>query len=429
MIGLFFQDESMKLNFSCYPELLFMDATYKLNELRIPVYILLVEDSLGLSEVVGVALLVNETKESISWLINSFAKNNETKNLRTVMADKDINERNRISEILHVPTLICLFHALKSFKRELAALKLNAKLRDEAKTLFQKMCFANTKEDFISLEKQFLALDSSPLVEYYKEHWQPISCEWVKCFKAQKGHFLNSTNNRLESFNGKLKSVIGFKSSLEEFVRGFFVVLESLRTERNQVVANEFLKVRPFTTEDKNIKAIRNHLTVYAADYVCEELAALKQSKVQQSTITACDCCFATSMRLPCRHIFLSRFQAKCEDLFVEDLCDERWSKAYCQKSHRLFNGSHLSSALGNKLSCSTTSKRPVKDLNHNERYRNTAGICSKLSSLAAEVGGETFNARINTLKMLQSIWEKGGEARILSMGKIVLSDSLLDIN
>ena len=79
MIGLFFQDESMKLNFSSYPELLFMDATYKLNELRIPVYILLVEDSLGLSEVVGVALLVNKTKESISWLIQTFAENNETK--------------------------------------------------------------------------------------------------------------------------------------------------------------------------------------------------------------------------------------------------------------------------------------------------------------------------------------------------------------
>ena len=126
--------------------------------------------------------------------------------LRTVMADKDINERNRISEILHVPTFVCLFHALKSFKRELASLKLDAKLRDEAKTLFQKMCYSNTKEDFVFGETIFF--------KYYKEHWQPISNEWVKCFKAQKGHFLNSTNNRLESFNGKLKSVIGYKSSL-----------------------------------------------------------------------------------------------------------------------------------------------------------------------------------------------------------------------
>lgn len=408
----------MKLNFSSYPELLFMDATYKLNELRIPVYILLVEDSLGLSEVVGVALIVNETKESISWLVQKFAENNDTKKLRTVMADKDINERNRISEILSVPTLICLFHALKSFKRELSVLKLEAKLRDKAKSLFQKMCYAHTEEEFVFLEKQFLALDSSTLIKYYKEHWQSISSEWVKCFKAQKGHFLNSTNNRLESFNGKLKSVIGYKSSIEEFVRGFFVVLESLRTERDSVVADEFLKVRPFVTEDKNTKSIRSYLTNYAANYVCEELAALQKTQVQQSTVTTCNCCFAMSMRLPCRHIFLSRFQAKCEDLFVKELCDERWSKVYYQNSHRMFNRPSLNTSLSNKLSCSTTFKRPHKDLNHVERYRNVAKICTKLSSLAAEVGGKTYSERLMTLQTLKSIWKKGGEARILSMGK-----------
>ena len=51
----------MKLNCEAYAEILFIDATYKVNELRIPAYILLVEDSLGLSEVVAVALLTNET--------------------------------------------------------------------------------------------------------------------------------------------------------------------------------------------------------------------------------------------------------------------------------------------------------------------------------------------------------------------------------
>ena len=95
---------------------------------------------------------------------------------------------------------------------------------------------------------------------------------------------MNATHNRLDSFIGLLKSVIGYKSSLEEFVRGFFVVLESLRTERNLVVANEFLKVRPFATEDKNIKAIRNHLTVYAADYVCEEHFVARVSSAKDFT-------------------------------------------------------------------------------------------------------------------------------------------------
>ena len=51
------------------------------------------------SEVVGVDLLVNETKENLIWLIETFASENDMAKLRVVMTDKDINERNRISDM------------------------------------------------------------------------------------------------------------------------------------------------------------------------------------------------------------------------------------------------------------------------------------------------------------------------------------------
>ena len=57
------------------------------------------------SEVVGVDLLVNETKENLIWLTETFARKNDMVKLRVVMADKDINERNRISDILGVPKM------------------------------------------------------------------------------------------------------------------------------------------------------------------------------------------------------------------------------------------------------------------------------------------------------------------------------------
>ena len=43
-----------------YPEIIFIDVTYKLTELRLPMYIFLVEDSMGESEIAGVGLLVSE---------------------------------------------------------------------------------------------------------------------------------------------------------------------------------------------------------------------------------------------------------------------------------------------------------------------------------------------------------------------------------
>ena len=64
--------------------------------------------------------------------------------------------------------------------------------------------------------------------------------------KAECGSFLNMTNNRLESINGKLKQVISHHSSLEEIIDKFFIILQSLRTERDHKAALTFHKAKVF---------------------------------------------------------------------------------------------------------------------------------------------------------------------------------------
>ena len=101
-----------------------------------------------------------------------------------------------------------------------------------------------------------------------------------------------------------------------------------------------------------------------------------------------------------------------CTALFVEELCDERWSKAYYRKIQLMFTD--FPAPLPN-VSLNVSPKRPSKSLNHNQCFRDAAQICTKLSSLAAEAGGETYLTRIKILQNLCAIWEHGEEARILS--------------
>ena len=54
--GLFVQDKEMRETFAAYPEILFMDATYKLLDLQFPVYLFVCEDPNGLSEIVGMGM-------------------------------------------------------------------------------------------------------------------------------------------------------------------------------------------------------------------------------------------------------------------------------------------------------------------------------------------------------------------------------------
>ena len=107
----------MKKCLKAYSEIFFLDATYKLLELRLPVYLFMVEDSMG--ETVGI--LVAETEDNVKWMLESLRERNPEFKPRVFMADKDFNERAIIKELFPTATvLICLFHSLRSFKREIS---------------------------------------------------------------------------------------------------------------------------------------------------------------------------------------------------------------------------------------------------------------------------------------------------------------------
>ena len=50
--GLLFQDSIMKSVFDSYPEVILVDATYKLNNLRMPLYLMMCIDGNGEGEIV-----------------------------------------------------------------------------------------------------------------------------------------------------------------------------------------------------------------------------------------------------------------------------------------------------------------------------------------------------------------------------------------
>ena len=61
-----------------FPEMLLVDATYKLIDLRIPVYLLLVIDGDGLSEIAALIILADDTKPVIESVVNIFKKYNHS---------------------------------------------------------------------------------------------------------------------------------------------------------------------------------------------------------------------------------------------------------------------------------------------------------------------------------------------------------------
>jgi zinc finger SWIM domain-containing protein 3 len=216
----------MKDVFAAYPELICIDATYKLLELRFPVYILLVEDGNGQSEIAAVFLMLEETEESMSKMINIFKNNNPNwMSIRVLMGDKDLTQRDVLAQAFpSANLLICLFHTFRSFRREITAerMGITSGQRVMCLEILQQLAYSTSEIKYQEIYSRFCDIAPPTVCEYFNNNWHPIRQQWVMGMIYTTGNFLNRTNNRLESLNAKLKSVISRYSSLEQFVDNFF---------------------------------------------------------------------------------------------------------------------------------------------------------------------------------------------------------------
>ena len=193
--GLFVQDVYMRDVYSAYPEFLCLD---ELLELRLPLYIMLVEDGNGSSEVVA-ALLMEESEINMTKVIEVFKKYNPAwESTRVIMTDKDLTERDVLAKSFPNATLlICLFHTFRSFRREITIDKMGITScqRNSCLEMLQKMAYSTSEDNYMSLYQHFLASSPVQVTEYFNENWHQIRHQWALGMKYASGNFLNGTNN------------------------------------------------------------------------------------------------------------------------------------------------------------------------------------------------------------------------------------------
>ena len=138
-------------------------------------------------------LLVTEDKDSLQWMLEMFKKNNPCwSQVRIAMADKDIGECDVINSSLpSTSVLICLFHALRTFRREVSCEKLGITAGERicALEVFQKMAYASSEEKYQSLCKELQENSPKQVKDYFQDNWANIKDEWVLHYKAMCGNF------------------------------------------------------------------------------------------------------------------------------------------------------------------------------------------------------------------------------------------------
>lgn len=106
--------------FETYPEMILVDGTYCLLDSKAATYLIVVEDSEAITEIVAVCLILQENEDSVNWFIETFKKHNSSHTkINVIMSDKDRTERSVFKKHFPLASLqICLLHTLQIFNRE-----------------------------------------------------------------------------------------------------------------------------------------------------------------------------------------------------------------------------------------------------------------------------------------------------------------------
>ena len=407
-----YRDVNMITNQQNYPEILLLDATYKLNDLRMPLYVLMCIDGNGESPVAALWIAANEERATISALMDIFLKQADGDHVRVIMADKDMVERDVMTEKLpHAALQICLFHVLRTFRREITCEKLgiNAGQRQCVLDILQRMAYAVTADDYDVLYQQLKDLGITSVNTYFDANWHSIKEQWVEGLKRQHCNLLTSTNNRVEGFNQKLKSVITRHSGLASFVRDMKTVLAVAETERTHR-ALQIVQKRPLLRlQDQAAMSYSDLVTPYALKHLGMQLSeAKKRGHVPDATTAvSCECGFFTAMALPCRHMFRFRTNNGMQ-LFDEGVVARRWRKDYFLRCCPAFIETPDVAAPVSQLAVTTMAQTTPRPMTQNRKFNEAFRITQRLASLTSEQTGQQYKERLEVLRQLETLWSEG---------------------
>lgn len=427
MKAIFFQTADMKRVLNLWSDILFIDATYRLTNINLALMLITVEDANSRIRVAGAGLLESEDAVVLNWFFSTFKKKNKKACAKTIniLTDKDHTQRSVLRKLFpKAKLLLCLYHTLQSFSRQVTTVKMNISTdeRNFCLDLLSKLTWAKSQVEYDSYYTKFSRKAPKKVLEYFDLNWRDIKEEWVYGF-MQILNYGNSTNNALEGMNSNIKTVVPLNSSLVNFFDFFFIFLTSQNIERNAETGDDVSKMPSSTNLSADEKKFAALLTNTGWNHVQAEIESSyyisfthqnpnnfecttrQHTMMITSTIEKCNCHHFTSMDLPCKHIFATR-RIYGQPLFSTSLCKPRWTKQQALEGMAVLNQKpKVSPPIGTVAYC--------RESNH-EVIKNSMKVrANNLIYIGERSTGLNFEEKVHTLKTLINFWGQGLQVQI----------------
>jgi hypothetical protein len=185
---------------------------------------------------------------------------------------------------------------------------------------------------------------------YFEKNWHSCQEMWVALHRSDLPHYKNTTNNRLESFFGKLKENVDCSMSMAQCVSALVAADRREHKEYKYTLARIGRNVN--SSYDEEMSQVLLFTTHFAAEGMEPQYAAglANADRYNYQSIPGepevivesskrvyklcvddwrCNCEFSMPLRLPCRHAIAYRKHAKCFKLMIPfERIDDRYGTA-----------------------------------------------------------------------------------------------------
>ena len=431
---LYFQTGHMSKIFRRFPEILLVDGTYNVNRQGMPLYCLMAEDGYGRGRVTFYAATAEEDALHLQKIMQSFKEENPTwSSVRVVIIDKDFTEwRVLKEEFPNATVLFCQWHVIKAMFKKVVDCGVAKSDRDEARELIRCLVHAKDESGYEKLRQDVFDATNDEFKQYFLKNWDNCQNMWVTFKRDTYVHLGNTTNNRLECHNQKLKDLTSHTSSLSEMFANVLRFARASEAEYKQSsFTEEFTSVSSADDGISGVPEIRAVCTQYAATMIVEQLklahsvgyqinekegenvlvspsGRLHTVHIDGNIGNACSCSFHRTVHMPCRHIFAARLHQQLPT-FELTMVAERWQKQYQLLVDEANSDAVDPSGLKGpevQVSSIPLGINLTGTLARNQKYRKMQTLCQKLAIIASQYGMAEFRKKYEEVQSLIRHWE-----------------------
>jgi len=127
------------------------------------------------------------------------------------MVDKDLSAVNVLpSTFTNATVNLCLFHCMRSFRREVTEAKLGITTAQNSSVLelIAQTCYTNTVGQYETAYQNLQALNMPQVMAYFDSNWHACKEHWVPCMKNNCLNLGITGMQRIESLHQKVKDVV-----------------------------------------------------------------------------------------------------------------------------------------------------------------------------------------------------------------------------